>query len=348
MHKDLGHRANKHHEAHELLKEKVRKYKKKQESTLPIFVNFFIISLIVILALRNWGHIIDLIQSKKTEPKNSQIIEIEPISGRGSKTAIVATYRIDNQAHQSYRNLIASINPIGIKSSVSAHYQFGSPKVAKINENALKDSAWLTNYLSTGQQLTSLAHKQAKLLQKSIISTYYLGERTITINSTLKNDSKILSQIKNTLSVDLFQYLNQSINRADALDDYNNLLNTLLEKGRNRSRELNAQVVFLRANSNNKNQQIELSQEAFFNNISLFDGENAENELSKFIGLEESKAEINAKLGAYESLKGYYDFFIPQIEGLLKEIKLNREAIIAGVQVTEIRDMQLPIIIQER
>ncbi len=282
----------------------------------------------------------------KPKINNEKVIQIEPINTNGSKLALIGNYRLNTQSKINNRNLIGSINAIGSKLAIQTNHIFGKNRFIQINKNLFKSSIWLTNYLGTGQQLTSLENKKSKSLQKSLLTTYYLGEKTVNINSTIQNDSKILSQIKNTLSVDLFHYLNQSIQRSDALDDYLNLLEVALEKAAKRSGELNAQINFLTDNSNAKLNEIKISEETFFKNMKIFDGPNAEQELYRFIELRDSQNEIKAKLGLYKSLKGYYDFFNPQIANLIKEIKLNREAIIAGVRVTEIRNMQLPLIIK--
>ncbi|MBU0727070.1 hypothetical protein KKA95_00110, partial [Patescibacteria group bacterium] len=86
----------------------------------------------------------------------------------------------------------------------------------------------------------------------------------------------------------------------------------------------------------------------FFNNLEIFNGPNAEENLAEFIGLEESQAEVRAKLGAYQGLLDYYSFFRPKIANLIVEIKANRDPLIAGVKVVEIQNMTLPLIIQQR
>lgn len=216
------------------------------------------------------------------------------------------------------------------------------------SKETLQNILWLTHTLSTGQHLTHLQQGQAKALQKSILSTYYLGEKTIDINSTLQNDSKILSQINNALSVDLFQYLNQADNRSDALDEYLHLLDVLQRKTEERIRDLNSKIIFLSANFQSRESQIQLSEGAFFDQLKIFQGPNAEEELGKFIGLQEGQAEIRAKMGAYEGLKGYYEFFQPKLDNLIRAIKANRGPLIAGVKVVEIQNMTLPLIIEQQ
>ena len=102
------------------------------------------------------------------------------------------------------------------------------------------------------------------------------------------------------------------------------------------------------ANSQSRELEISTSEDIFFQSLGIFDGPDAEIELGKFIGLQESQAEIRAKLGAYKSLRGYYAFFKPRLENLIIAIQANRGPLIAGVKVVEIQNMTLPLIIRER
>ena len=213
---------------------------------------------------------------------------------------------------------------------------------------ALQNSVWLTNMLSTGQHLTRLEQERARSFQKSVLTTYYLGEKTIDINSTLQTDTQILRQINNTLSVDLFQYLNQSESRADTLDNYINLLNILLEKCNERINDLQTKIAFLSANFAAQEAQIKYSEQVFFDNLKIFQGEDAEKELGQFIGVQEAQVEVRAKIGAYQSLQNYYKFFQPRLDNLLRAIKANRGPLIAGVKVVEIQNMTLPLIIRQK
>lgn len=333
--------AKKHLEAHLKLKDLLSKYSPKKEKVLGIFLATFFIVLFTLLIFRNWGNIIDLF---KPEPKPPA----QAFETNGFKTGVLSVYKIEGQATQAYRDLLTSIPTTGSDVGAEVSLAFGEERGEELpsREETLKNTVWLTNYLSKGQHLTKLEQERAKALQKSIISTYYLGETTIDIDSTLQIDSKILSQISNTLSVDLFQYLNQAVSRADALNEYLNLLNVLLDKTNQRIMDLQYKIDFLVANFRAKEEEIKISEEIFFENLKIFSGPDAEEELGHFIGLQEAQVEIRAKLGAYESLKGYYEFFKPRLENLITAIKANRDPLIAGVKVVEIQSMTLPLIIK--
>ena len=346
MHKDINqiyHQAAKHNQAHLKLKKLVSQHNPKKERVFPVFMVTFIIVLLTLLIFRNWDTIISFFQSEPSA--QTQDIEV-----KGASTGIIGNYKISEQTNQDYKKTLLSLPTAGSTMGSEVNMAFGQERgeQPKSIGNALKISSWVTNYLSTGQQQTLLDQKNAKALQKSIISTYYLGEKTIDINSILETDSKILSQIKNALSVDIFQYLNQATNRSDSLDEYLHLLTTMSEKADERINDLQYKISFLKANSQSKEKEIVTSQKVFFDNMTIFDGPNAEEELGKFIGLQGTQAEIKAKLGAYTSLQGYYKFFKPKLDNLIKTIQANRAALIAGVKVVEIQNMALPLIIKSK
>ena len=112
--------------------------------------------------------------------------------------------------------------------------------------------------------------------------------------------------------------------------------------------DLQYKIDFLSANFQAKEQEIKLSEDTFFQNLQIFDGPNAEEDLGQFIGLQEAQVEIRAKIGAYRSLRDYYVFFQPRLENLITAIRVNRGPLIAGVKVVEIQNMTLPLIIRER
>ncbi len=366
--KNIHHHAKKHHEAHKTLKVLLSRYNPLKENIWPIFFITFIVVLIGVMIFRNWNTLESVVQKKVQEKKQVNIqktikeeikmpatsllppLPKKQLITKGVQTGVKSAYAIERQASWDYRNLLSSVLTFGGVKAAKANSDFGYNKgvqPAKI-DNMLKNSVWMTNYLSTGQHLTKIEQNKAKALQKSVLSTYYLGEKTVDIDSVLQTDAQILSNIKNTLSVDLFQYLNQSTSRADSLDEYLKLLQTLSKKTDQRINDLQSKIAFLTANSKAKAIEVKTSETAFFSNIKTLDGPNADKELKKFVGIKEGEVEIKAKLGAYKSLQNYYKFFKPKLDTRKKAVKANRDVLIAGVKVMEIQNMTLPLVIKKK
>ena len=339
----VRHHAQKHETAHSKLKELLGR-PSKREKIWHVFLVTFLITLVTIIVFINWSEITNFFTPPPEVSKEVQT--------HGFQSGILSNYKIDKQASDQYKKYMAQVPASGHMAGLETVQVVGNKPDEKVElsifaENALQNSIWLTNMLSTGQHLTKLDQKTAMSLQKSMLATYYLGEKTIDIDSTLQSDSQILSQINNALSVDLFQFLNQSASRADSLNNYINLLTTLLDKADQRIADLQYKINFLQANFVSKEQQIQISEETFFENLKIFQGDDAEEELGKFIGLQEAQTEIKAKIGAYKSLQDYYKFFQPKLENLLTAIKANRDPLIAGVKVVEVQNMTLPLIIKQ-
>lgn len=223
-----------------------------------------------------------------------------------------------------------------------------APKIPPLDvSESIQKSIGVTTVISSGQHLTPYLQKNARGIQKSVLVTHYLGEEKVDPLSMLSRDTQLLSQIKNALSVDVFDYLNQTASRADALESYLNLLQKLSKKAKERGEDLDHKINFITGNLAAQETQITFSEQQFFEQLKILNAPNAEKELGKFIGLESNSSELRARLGAYRTLRGYYTFFEPRLENLIRAIQLNRDALIAGVKVVEIQNMTLPLIIRQ-
>ncbi len=343
-HKHIKDHAGQHHHAHEslheLLSREVKQVEKKAEKVWPTFLATFIVVLVALTVFNRASEIKQFFATKEAT-------EIVSVTSAGFQKGVVSVYRVEDQATRVYRNYLAQIPSDGYLKGVEATSGAGKGQVTITDaptSTGIEEAIKLTNTLSEGQHLTNVDQAQTKALQKSILATYYLGERTSTVNSTIQNDTVLLGKINNALQTDLFQYLNQADNRADALASYTALLRRLNFEANSRINELNSNINFLSANFEATQAGLNVSEEAFFDNLQRLDGPNAEEELAQFIGFQEQTAEIRAKMGAYVTLRDYYDILGPQLENLITAIEANRDALIAGVKVVEIENMTLPLI----
>lgn len=343
-HRDREHirrHAHKHHEAHLRLKELLR-YAPKREKVWHIFIQTFFVALVFMAIYANWGKISAALTRETPLPLPQT---------HGFKTGMISTVKIEKQAGKEYLDRLTSIPAqggiTGIKTVSLLGKQPFLPQTLDIAQSS-KKGIQATMELGTGQFLTVFPQAEAHGLSKSLLATYYLGEKTVEITSALANDTRILGQISNALSVDLFAYLNQSAIRSDALDGYTNLLKALLEKTNKRISELQSTINFIEINTQNTEAQAAISEGAFLKNIQALSGVDAEKELGKFIGLENERVEMRAKAGAYKTLRDYYLFFKPKLENLINTIHANRDPLIAGVKVVEIQNMALPLIIRQQ
>ena len=340
----IRHHAKKHEEAHFRLKDLLSRTLY-IENVWGIFVGTFVVTVVTIVIFFNWGNITGFFMGSQQEMTN-QKEALKTI--HGFQSGMLAVYQINGQTSDQYIRYIRQIPGSGYTKGIETSQVIGNTQKEAIEnrQNTFLASVLLSVELSKGYHLTPL--RTTRSLQKSVLSTYYLGEKTINIDSILQTDARLLGQISNTLSVDVFAYLNQADNRSDALDNFIHLLETLQLKARSRSADLTSVINFLKTNFTSQEVSIKLTESAFFDHLKIFDGQNAEEELGRFIGLQKDQSEVRAKIGAYEGLKGYYEFFLPKLENLTRAIKANRDPLIAGVKVVEIQNMTLPLIIREK
>lgn len=342
----IRHQAKKHEAAHTHLKKLLRR-NLHVENVRSLFIATFLITMVSLIIFFNWGNIISLF----TKPQNLNYeTEVEkPIRDvKGFKSGILSNVQVNRGVMEQYVKYLKQIPAEGHLKGLKALDIMSkkNEEKAEQSEDIFLKSISLTTSVSKGAHLRPMSG--AKGLQKSIMATFYLGEKTVNIDSAIQSDAQLLGKINNALSVDIFQFLNQSLDRADALDNFLNLLIILKNKGAERSQELGSVMSFLSGNFKSQETVVNLSEDTFFTNLKMFQGENAEEELKTFINLQQGQSEIRAKMGAYQALKGYYDFFLPKLDNLIRAIQANRDPLIAGVKVVEIQNMTLPLIIKEK
>lgn len=354
--------AQRHAEAHQELKELLKKLPPK-EKVGRLFVGTFAATLLILGMATQWNRItgwltpaippplppihgfkMGILSSHHLHRQTSITYEhsLQKIATQGSVAAVKVTQAISKIQPKPLTPTL--VNKSALATRLIAYYKTTPSPL--ISENAARTSVWMTNYLGQGLQTTPV--RKVQNLEKSVLTTYYLGEKSANINSTLAIDTRLLQSIKNALSVDLFQLLNQSKSRADALSDYLKLLQQIDQKITERRAGLTGAISLLQGNATGLGTRIEVSEQTFFQQLDKLDGPLAEENLANFIGLRQQEGEVRAKLGAYRKLYSYYQIFQPRIQDLMREIQLNREALIAGVKVIEIQNMQLPLIIREK
>lgn len=245
----------------------------------------------------------------------------------------------------------------GYEQGLEISHALGLGETDLLNQNesfSPENLEGLANSLVTATNLSKTSGAEAivtQLLQKSLLTGFYLGETTNAVGTALVNDTELLNEIENVLSVELSQYLNQSANRADALNNYLNLMAILEEKAGVRQNELISTINFLERNIQAQEQMLSTREELFFNQMgqaiqpqegSSFvqpggsEGAILQEDLDEFIGLQQEQAEAMAKKGAYESLNGYYAYYQPILQQRIQAIAANRDALIAGVVVVDL------------
>ncbi|KKT73375.1 MAG: hypothetical protein UW70_C0085G0005 [Candidatus Peregrinibacteria bacterium GW2011_GWA2_44_7] len=91
----------------------------------------------------------------------------------------------------------------------------------------------------------------------------------------------------------------------------------------------------------------EAAEVGFFEDVKAFKGGSAERQLVQFIALNQKQAELRAKYLAFGRLEQMYKVVLESSQHRLKDLELNREALLAGVQVVDVYGSDLDLILKE-
>lgn len=202
----------------------------------------------------------------------------------------------------------------------------------------------------------------------SIYAGLVLGHRDIEINGDLGIDPGILvggsnpeieiaskfqtfirqlESLYNIYQIELVPLLNAAQNRTTALDDHLKTFKEYYNLGVQNYESIQS----IRANFSGTFDTNTLEKNAlegqFFDAMAVFEGRDAEESLKAFIALSQTQIDLKAKYLAFGKLEEMYKIVLENSLIRIKDIELNREALITGVQVVDVYGSDLNLILKE-
>jgi hypothetical protein len=187
-----------------------------------------------------------------------------------------------------------------------------------------------------------------------------VGETGVNVGVSLGEESPITAEsqfqlflsdfeaLYNLYYVDVTALLNGSNDRAQTLDDH---IQTLRDHY-NKSATHYQAVVDIKAQLKIKYDGIELEKQTaetqFFAEMKAFDGPSAEEALAQFVELKQQQVELKAHYFAFGQLEYKYETVLDSLLPRISDLEINREALIAGVQVVDILNSDLDLILSEQ
>lgn len=162
--------------------------------------------------------------------------------------------------------------------------------------------------------------------------------------TTSINDFALIFEV---LQVDVNELLNQSSNRYEAIDDHLNELNYLQYLGRQNLADLEESSDNLVQKFNSIEEAKSENEERFFLELQDLDAPAALSALNAFIAQGEDIVRLRAEFNARQKLIGYYEQALEALATRQKDIELNKEALVKGVQVVEVEGSTLDLILDE-
>jgi hypothetical protein len=149
----------------------------------------------------------------------------------------------------------------------------------------------------------------------------------------------------NLYTLDLNALLDVSGNRTQTLDEHIDLLTTRYNSSVGNYEE--AKVIRAEFSEDfNLGEPDKAALEArFFADVKDYRGPKAIRTLDAFIEQSQEQVDLKAKYFAFVKVQDLYEWVLPPLKQRIEDIKLNREALIAGIQVVDVLGSDLDLIL---
>lgn len=173
-----------------------------------------------------------------------------------------------------------------------------------------------------------------------------VGQVEETFLSEFAYQIDFLGKVMNLLELDVNAYLNDYTDRATAVDELIFEMESAYTEGEEMVSDLDYQVIELEVIFNANTDEKALYDEEFFAKLTEAEGDTAVEALDNFIEIGKEQVEIKANYKAKAKLMGLIADRLLYLEARISDITLNREALVKGIQVVDIRGSDLNLIFE--
>lgn len=181
----------------------------------------------------------------------------------------------------------------------------------------------------------------------AITPLFSLGEPSVFTPNLLVYAIDDLRRTTNFLAVDVLEMLKQSVYRTHALDAHivlgKSLQKTLEDRKAMLSTEYDSLQESLQAFSAKKNE----SEQQFFGSAKQLLPEQTDAALSSFIENGREAFEFHARARAVSKVFDFYAIALPRLQKRIHDMEVNRDALLSGVQVTDVQGSDLRLILED-
>lgn len=172
-----------------------------------------------------------------------------------------------------------------------------------------------------------------------------LGE--VGSNSELAQMIEDFQKVYSGASQDVWELLDQSTDRSKTLEEFIDKLNYLEYLARTNIEKLQEQNDQISREFTAAEEQRDEAEAEFFAALENMDGNKTNAALDEYTLHAKRVVELRAKFRARERLKDFYEAVLEDLTLRITDIELNREALVKGVKVVDIRGSDLDLIIDE-
>ncbi|MBI5413671.1 hypothetical protein HZA42_04970 [Candidatus Peregrinibacteria bacterium] len=157
----------------------------------------------------------------------------------------------------------------------------------------------------------------------------------------------LFSRMQNAYAADVNELLNKSTDRRSRLESHLALLKKLEENGTLTLQKIKSELDTISAEYDALSaKQIE-QDKTFFEQLKNFNSKNADDTLSDFISTSRKIVTFKARFKALQKIESYYESGLPRLTARIKDIELNKEPLIKGIKVYDVKGSDLNLILSE-
>ncbi len=153
-------------------------------------------------------------------------------------------------------------------------------------------------------------------------------------------------KVLNALEVDVNEYLNDFSNRSNAVDNLLVEFEGLYEEGKEIISDLEYDIAQMEAEFEGNLDQKNIYEEEFFSELSAQDGNDTVSALDAFIEISQVQVDIKARYKAKDKLHELLYSGLLYLKARIDDITYNREALVKGVQVVDVKGSDLNLIFE--
>lgn len=172
-----------------------------------------------------------------------------------------------------------------------------------------------------------------------------LGE--VGSNSELAQMIEDFQKVYSGASQDVWELLDQSTDRSKTLEEFIDKLSYLEYLARTNIEKLQEQNDRISREFTAAEEQRDEAEAEFFAALENMDGNKTNAALDEYTLHAKRVVELRAKFRARERLRDFYEAVLEDLTLRITDIELNREALVKGVKVVDIRGSDLDLIIDE-
>ncbi len=195
----------------------------------------------------------------------------------------------------------------------------------------------------TDETNSELGDASLKIVSNAIPLIYEVQESKV-VDASLANYIRSYRRIRNIYNINLNDYLDASADRATAYFQYVNQYEAAFVDLRFVIANLEKELSYFEQIVNDVILEVETQEQVFFNMLNDLEDSLLNETLNKFQNLSSKKSKLTAELKARQAIYNRIADNLQAIERKLEAIKLNKDALVKGVTITNVQGVDLNLV----